>query len=137
MAAIVLDAVREGQTLQTAADLAGVASNTLGEWLRRGEANDERPAVEPFVTFAADLRRARAQAHRAAVTCLRKHMSEGSLAAVTWYLERAHPKAWGLKVKETVADEVRDVLELAQQTLGPAEYQKLSDALVSRRERGV
>ncbi len=58
----VVDLVRRGVPVPTAAEAVGVSRATVREWLRRGEDRDDRPSAEAFATFATDLRQAEALA---------------------------------------------------------------------------
>ena len=57
VAAIVVAAIRAGRQVTIAADLARVHRDTLHGWLQRGEGG-----LEPYASFYADVRAARAQA---------------------------------------------------------------------------
>jgi hypothetical protein len=93
--------LREGQTLETAARLAGIHRDTLHEWRRRGVAAAERQAQGEklavadlaYVEFEAAVSQARAEAEATAVAVIWSAMPRDWRAAA-WYLERSVPKHW-------------------------------------------
>jgi len=54
----IVDLVRRGVPVPTAAEAVGVNRATVREWLRRGEERDDRPSAEVFATFATEMRQA-------------------------------------------------------------------------------
>jgi hypothetical protein len=56
-----LEAFRTGMNEVNSARLVSLNPNTLQEWLRRGEGLDDRPAKEPYITFATEVRKAQAE----------------------------------------------------------------------------
>jgi hypothetical protein len=98
----VVTLVRQGQTFETAARLAGIHRDTLHEWRRRGQAAVERRArgehLEArelvFGEFADAVSAARAEAEAEAVDVIWSAMARDWRAAA-WYLERSVPEHWG------------------------------------------
>jgi transposase-like protein len=99
---ILLQHLRDGNTLQVAARLAGVSPATVEEWRRRGEGRDDRPALPIYKQFAADLAWAAAAAEAAAVANIVRHMPRDYQAAKFW-LQTRRPDAWGDKVADQLA----------------------------------
>lgn len=89
------DAVRDGCFLSHAASIVGVSAATVHEWIRRGEGNDDRSAVEPYATFATAVRQARAEAEFEMVGVINRAAEDGQWRAAAWWLERSNPEAWG------------------------------------------
>lgn len=98
--------------LTVAAEACGVPRNIVHEWVRRGEGNDERPAVEPYITFARDVRIAVAKSliamHSVVMLAAAGGMSdpdaggrrrpkvgEVRLGAAQWMLARRAPEFYG------------------------------------------
>lgn len=86
-------AIRAGNRVSAAAMYAGISTTSVHEWLRRGEGRDARAATEPYVSFAREVRQARAHAEVAAVAAIRRAMPRNWRAAA-WWLERARPAEW-------------------------------------------
>lgn len=103
--------VRDAQTLQTAATLAGIHRDTFHEWRRRGEAVAVRDAAGDaltesevaFLEFHRAIETARAEAQAAAVVEVRAAGRAGNWQASRWYLERSFPDEWGPKSPAAVA----------------------------------
>jgi len=93
--------VREGQTLETAARVAGIHRDTLHEWRRRGRTAAARGADGEaldradvaYVEFEEAVSAARAEAEAAAVQVIWSAMPRDWRAAA-WYLERSVPEHW-------------------------------------------
>lgn len=85
-----LEAVNNGNYIETACDLAGLSKTTVYDWIKRGEANQT-----PYKAFANALKRAQARAEAAEVTKVRNAGNDPRFwAASMTYLERRHPERW-------------------------------------------
>ena len=112
----ILTAMRGGAGMRRAAEISGVSSAALTRWVSVGE----RDPDSEFADFAIEVRRIQASMIIEAEHSLRKHVQEGNLAAVTWYLERrcpedyarrdAPPAASGHDVPDATDDEVAEAL---------------------------
>lgn len=73
----VVETVRAGNYLQTAAGAGGVSVNTVSEWIRRGEnrENNGRRPTPLYARFAHALREAEAEAERNAVKVLTENLT--------------------------------------------------------------
>ena len=100
---LILAAVSVGTTLESAADLAGVSPQTVREWRRRGKGQDDRPATEPYTTFAKLLDKAEASFEIKALGALEKAARNGQWRASAWLLERRFPGRWGRKPRTRAA----------------------------------
>lgn len=90
----ILRAVQAGNWLETASAYAGVDASTVRRWIAKGEADD---AEEPYRSFCAAIKQARAEAEIRAVALIQKAAQDGTWQASAWYLERSHPDRWGRK----------------------------------------
>lgn len=85
-----LEAVNDGNYLETAAELAGLSKVTVYNWLKRGEAGET-----PYNLLANALKRAAARAEASEVAKVRKAGDDPRFwAASMTYLERRHPERW-------------------------------------------
>ena len=92
---IILHAVEAGTSLEAAARSAGVSPHTVREWRRRGRGEDDRPAIEPYVSFAARLDNAQAGFEIDAASTIYAACQDGKWRAAAWLLERRYPQRWG------------------------------------------
>lgn len=104
----IVEALRRGHFVDTAAALAGCTSAQVHRWLRAGARPD---ADADLRRFAIDARRAIAESEDQALKALQTAAECGDLKAVTWWLERRHPERWGAKVQHIVRAEVDGILE--------------------------
>lgn len=99
----ILQAVSAGNYLETAAQFAGVDASTMRRWVVKGEAAG---APEPYRSFCAALKGARAAAEVRSVTLIQQAATNGTWQAAAWYLERSYPDRWGrTRVEVTGADQ--------------------------------
>ncbi len=96
--AAIVESIRGGNYVETAAQAARVGKTTFYDWMKRGEADD---ASEPYLSFAADVRAAEAEAEHDAVETL-KRASIDDWKAAEVYLKRRFPTKWGDKVEQTI-----------------------------------
>jgi len=103
----ICDLLKRGNYLQTAARYVGIAPETLGSWLRRGneliaEDKDDYDEYEQlFVVLALEVEKARSFAEIKAVEVIRNAMPSQWQAAA-WYLERTNNAQWGRTVRAEV-----------------------------------
>jgi transposase len=92
-----LEAVGEGNYIETAAKLAGLSKQSVYDWLKRGHAGE--PA---YKAFADAVEKAEARAEAAMVANVRKasHLPQFWAAGMT-VLERRHPERWGKRQDDT------------------------------------
>jgi hypothetical protein len=99
---ILLEAVHDGNYIETAAELAGLAKQTVYEWIKRGEANET-----PYAAFANALKRASARAEAAEIKKVRDAGNDPRFwAASMTYLERRHPDRWARRSDDSSAPKV-------------------------------
>lgn len=102
----ILNAVRAGNYIETAAAHAGITKETLYAWLRRAAAEQERvmknPGAKirkseaPFVQFSDAVNKAFADAEIRDVTLI-ANAATSDWKAAAWRLERKFPDRWGRK----------------------------------------
>lgn len=86
----ILDAIRAGNYVETAARAAGVGKSTFYEWLER------------FPEFADAVEKARAEAETRYVAVI-EQATVTSWQAAAWWLERSAPDRWGRRERGHVA----------------------------------
>lgn len=101
----ILEALKSGCYVETAAIYGGVSTSLVYQWCDRGRKERERleifPDAEPdatevpFMDFLEEVEKARANAEIRAVMQIQRAASEGTWQAAAWYLERSYPKKWG------------------------------------------
>jgi hypothetical protein len=90
-----LDAVEAGNYVETAAELAGIAKQTLYNWSKRADDREE-----PFLTLMDAVKRASARAEAAEVAKVRAAGNDPRFwAASMTYLERRHPDRWARRAE--------------------------------------
>jgi hypothetical protein len=95
--AVILDALRRGNTRTAAAEAAGLPRETLSRWIAR------------FVTFRHAVTRAEAEAEVAHVANVKKAADEGTWQASVWWLERRRSEDWGRRDRLEVIATVRQL----------------------------
>ena len=90
--AAICDAIRAGATYEAAANAAGIAYSTFGEWR-----NDPRPK---YLAFSEAVRAAEAEGLLENVRRIRE-AGRRDWRAAAWLLERRHKKAYGQQVAIT------------------------------------
>jgi transposase len=87
----IVDVIRAGNFVQTAAEYAGVDRSTVYDWVRRGE----RERQGPYREFAEQVRKALADAEVRDLAIISKAAGEGQWQAAAWRLERKFPERYG------------------------------------------
>lgn len=128
----VINAIRAGNYLETAAEYGGVTRQTLWNWMQRGEAEKARVAEDgrrsvtkderPYVNFFHAVTRARAEAETRNVALIQQASHEDWRAAA-WFLERSFQKRWGNKQKIEHTGQLNVQHLIAE--LPPAEVERL------------
>jgi hypothetical protein len=97
-----LQAIDDGNYLETACELAGIHKKVVYDWLKRGDAGEP-----PFDRFSDALKRAQARAEAAEVAKVRKAGDDPRFwAASMTYLERRHPEKWARRSEDSSAPRV-------------------------------
>jgi hypothetical protein len=110
----IVEAIKMGNYIETAAAYAGISKNTLYDWMKRGAREKDRIAgtnrkpkatEAPFVEFSDAVEKALAAAEIRDVMLIGK-AAETQWQAAAWRLERKFPDRWGRKERLEVAAEV-------------------------------
>lgn len=96
----IVQAIRAGNYIETAAAYAGIAKSTLYDWLKRGA----RAKTGKYRAFSDAVQRALAEAEVRDVAIIGKAAQEQWQAAA-WRLERKFPERWGRKDRHEVTGE--------------------------------
>src|SRR5262245_54122719 len=94
VAKTILDYIRMGCYLETAAQTAGIDRITLYEWTCRGERGES-----PFADFVRELRIAQGESEVRDLRNISQAAENGIWQAAAWKLERRHPERWALTQK--------------------------------------
>jgi len=109
----IVEAVRAGNFIETAAAFAGLSKQTLYNWLKEGmrerdrRENGEKPdrTKDMYVKFSIDIEQAMAEAEMRDVEIITK-AAEQQWQAAAWRLERKYPDRWGRKVAVDAKQEI-------------------------------
>lgn len=110
----IVENVRLGLDVSSAASAAGVNPKLIYDWIRRGEQNIN----ELYAQFVQDLYKAAAEYEASHLQNITQHSSHDWRASA-WILERRYPHKWGSKSKLEVehkdqeSEEVKEVLNEA------------------------
>lgn len=109
----IIQAIKAGNYMETAAAYAGISKSTLYDWLKRGEREKQRVAKNPrykirksekiYVEFSDAVEKALAEAEVRDVLLIGK-AAEEQWQAAAWRLERKFPDRWGRRVIEHSGD---------------------------------
>jgi transposase len=106
----IVDALRMGNYVETAAAYAGIHKSTLYEWLKRGARSyDEN---DKFRKFADAVEIAMAEAEMRDVAVIAK-ASKDNWQAAAWRLERKYPGRWGLKTQHEISGKDGNPIEIS------------------------
>jgi transposase len=106
-AARVIEALRAGNYMETAAGYAGLSKTALYKYLAMGKDAVEREGKgetlteeeQRFAEFANGVEKARAEAEVRNVHLIQTAAQGGTWQAAAWFLERSHPGKWGRREK--------------------------------------
>lgn len=101
-----LDAIRAGNYVETAAAYVGVAKQTFYTWLKRGAKGEAR-----FKAFADAVLVAQAESEARDVALIGK-AAVTQWQAAAWRLERKFPDKWGRKERVDVDQKVSGSIEI-------------------------
>lgn len=85
----IVQRIRAGNTLDTAARSAGISESTFHRWIRKGKDQERGPYRE----FYEDVQQARADAEARHVAQIAE-AAKGNWRAAAWWLERNFPDKW-------------------------------------------
>jgi hypothetical protein len=102
--ALFLSELESGVHLEPAAELAGLAPNTVRNWIKRGEAEEiaSQGTDSPYQSFCRAVKRCRANAESRVTKNILKASEEPRFwAAGATYLERTYPDRWGRRQEDS------------------------------------
>lgn len=125
----IVSALRVGNYVETAAQLAGVGRASIYRWLERGYAALEReeegvtltPDYDRYARFSEAVDEARAAAMSRNVALVNT-AAQTTWQAAAWWLERTNPQMWGRHLRAEVSGPEQ----------GPIQVQVERDALTER-----
>lgn len=88
----IVEAIRAGNYLDTAARYAGIDPVTFFRWMERGAREDAEPL---YAEFREAVEEAKASAEVRAVLRIQQAANDGTWQAAAWWLERTRPKKFG------------------------------------------
>lgn len=88
---LIVDAIRNGNYMETAAQAVGVDQATVWRWMQRGA--DEEQGI--YCEFRKAVESARADAEKRDLDIITRAAHDGSWQAAAWKLERRTPQRWG------------------------------------------
>src|SRR3990167_8443921 len=91
----IIEAIRLGNHMSTAAMAAGISPQVLNGWIAQGEGRRGRPTPE-LIEFSKLLRQAEAEAEVEIVKTIRDNLGDDPASALR-FLARRFPKRWGEK----------------------------------------
>jgi hypothetical protein len=101
-----LEAVGDGNYIETAAKLAGLSKQSVYEWIKRGQ-QAETPAEAAFKVFADAVEKAEARAEAKMLANVRRASELPQFwAAGMTVLERRHPDRWGKRQDDSSVPKV-------------------------------
>lgn len=115
----------DGNTVEAAAEAAGISRRTFYDWMERAQAGGE--GSKPYRDFAAEVERARAQAEAQLVETI---ADAKSWQAAAWLLERGWPEVWAKP-----ADRARLAQEAAEPKADP--FAEVDDLAARRAARAA
>ncbi len=116
----IVQALRIGAFIPTAAKYAGVSGGTLWRWMAEGKADEKSPYRELYEA----VEKARAGCETHLLGLVYKAAQDGTWTAAAWLLERRHARRWA---KKDLADAKKLILAATQSLYpdDPAEQMKV------------
>jgi transposase len=90
--ALIVEAIRNGNYMETAAQAVGVHKGTLYRWIEQA---DDPEASDIYRAFRDAVESARAEAEKRDLDIITRAAHDGSWQAAAWKLERRTPQRWG------------------------------------------
>jgi transposase-like protein len=127
----IVQAIRAGNYIETAAAYAGINKTTLYDWLKQGARELDRVQAKSgrrirekarkYVDFSNSVKKALAEAEVSDVAQISLAVRAGNWQAAAWRLERKHFERWGRKQYVESKTEVRvSLADLVNASLDPA-----------------
>jgi transposase len=125
-AKIIIDVVRAGNYIETAANFAGVSVSTVRAWITSGA----RGESEELADFSAAIYKADSEAEIRDIQTIGE-ASKTQWQAAAWRRERRAPQRWGRR-DQVELNGTMDLNHVALTKLSPEEFQAAQDAFVIR-----
>lgn len=132
----IVEAIRAGTPVETAAELAGISPRTLWDWLQRGSGEGRLPSAPCYVRLSQAVARAKAEAERDALDQIRQGV--GPTALPDWkardrWLQITRPERYGdsAAVRAKVESELADVVERLRKRLDSETFRRVAEALAA------
>ena len=122
----IVDLVRVGNFLETAAEAAGVERRTVTRWLTRGSEEESGP----FREFREAVEKAQAESESRDVALIAKAAKDDWQAAA-WRLERKFPAKYAVRVRQVIEEELQRILDRLERGLDGPTYQRVLELVVS------
>lgn len=106
----IVAAIQRGAYVETAANMAGINTDTFYEWLRKGARMHDvvkkgkkiiRPENQRLIEFSVAIQKATAQGEMRDIVAVDNAAQAGAWQAAAWKLERRNYTRWGRKVAIT------------------------------------
>ncbi len=118
----IVDAIAEGNYLETASAIGGITYATLNNWMNKGSS----ALSGAYFEFFDAVKKAEAEAEALRISRISKAGQAGNWQADAWYLERRYPERWGKRIQQEVTGKGGGPLEYVQRV------QELSDSDLER-----
>ena len=122
----IVDLVRAGNYLDTAAHAVGISKSTLHRWLRLGRESNRGL----YRRFLNGVERAQAESESRDVALIARAASDDWRAAA-WRLERKAPRRYGVRIQVGVQEELEGVLDRLKAGLDEATYERVLELIAS------
>jgi len=106
---LIVEAVKAGNYMETAAQYANIGVSTFYRWMAEGEGSK---APKKQREFREAVMQARAQAEVRNVTLIQQAANDGSWQAASWFLERSFQNKWGRTGKVELTGANGDALKV-------------------------
>ncbi|MDQ0417577.1 transposase-like protein [Croceifilum oryzae] len=108
----IVDSLRMGNYIETAAAYSGISKSTLYDWLKKGA----REENGKYKNFSDAVQKAMAEAEMRDVAVI-SQASKENWQASAWRLERKYPNRWGRKTQHEISGKDGKPIEIAPKQL--------------------
>jgi transposase len=129
IASRIVDLVRAGNFMETAAATCGIHRVTLYRWLEKGEAQKEG-ALRAFYLA---VTRAEADSEARDLLIITK-AAPGDWRASAWRLERRYPRKYGPQVQVTLRQEMENLIGTLRERLSPGTFREVMNVIAAEED---